>query len=50
MTAPLSDLAVDAAVVKHLWASHVIANGESSPGLRRGAVRTAILLARTQKA
>jgi hypothetical protein len=41
---------VDAAVVKHLWASHVIANPESSPGLKRGAVRTAILLARAQKA
>ncbi|UYW26619.1 hypothetical protein OKC48_25775 [Methylorubrum extorquens] len=41
---------VDAAVVKHLWASHVIANEESSPGLRRAAVRTAILLAQAQKA
>jgi hypothetical protein len=40
---------VDAAVVKHLWASHVIANEESSPGLRRAAVRTAVLLARVQK-
>jgi hypothetical protein len=41
---------VDAAVVKHLWASHVIANAESSLGLKRAAVRTAILLARAQKA
>jgi hypothetical protein len=41
---------VDAAVVRHLWASHVIANEESSPGLMRAAVRTAILLARAQKA
>ncbi|CAO4136737.1 hypothetical protein [Methylorubrum extorquens] len=41
---------VDAAVVKHLWASHVIANEESSPGLRRTAVRTAILLAPAREA
>ena len=42
------DLAV--AVAGHGWASQVIANPESSPGLKRGAVRTAILLARAQKA
>ena len=30
--------------------SHVIANDESSPGLRRGATRTAVLLARTTPA
>ncbi|KQQ12424.1 hypothetical protein ASF56_04455 [Methylobacterium sp. Leaf122] len=41
---------VDAAVVQHLWASHVLANHEASPGLKRAAVRTAILLARAQKA
>ncbi|CAO4192382.1 hypothetical protein [Methylorubrum extorquens] len=41
---------VDAAVVKHLWASHVIANAESILGLKRAAVRTAILLASAQKA
>ena len=41
---------VDAAVVKHLWASHVLANDEASPSLKRAAVRTAILLARAQKA
>jgi len=40
---------VDAAVVKHLWASHVIANAESSLGLKRAAVRTAILLAWARK-
>ncbi|CAO4173176.1 hypothetical protein [Methylorubrum extorquens] len=40
---------VDGAVVKHLWASHVIANDESGPGLKRAAVRTAILLAKAQK-
>ena len=41
---------VDAAVVKHLWASHVLANHEASLGLKRAAVRTAILLAPAQKA
>jgi hypothetical protein len=41
---------VDAAVVKHLWASHVIANAESSLGIKRAAVRTAILLAQARKA
>ncbi|GEL44194.1 hypothetical protein MEX01_47850 [Methylorubrum extorquens] len=39
-----------AAVAGHGWASAVVANPESSPGLKRGAVRTAILLARAQKA
>ena len=32
------------------WASQVVANPESSPGLKRGVTRTAILLARAQKA
>ena len=38
-----------AAVAGHGWASQVVGNPESSPGLKRGAVRTAILLARAQK-
>ena len=38
-----------AAVGAHLWASKVIVHPESSPGLKRAAVRTAILLARAQK-
>jgi len=47
---PLSALAVDAAVVKHLWASHVIANQETSTSVKRNAVRTAILLAPAREA
>ncbi|QIJ76170.1 hypothetical protein GU700_17170 [Methylobacterium sp. NI91] len=43
-------LDLGAAVAGHGWASQVVANPESSPGLRRSAVRTAILLARAQKA
>ncbi|KQQ20248.1 hypothetical protein [Methylorubrum extorquens] len=39
-----------AAVSEHGWASSVVANSESSPTLKRGAVRTAILLTRAQKA
>jgi hypothetical protein len=39
-----------AAVAGHGWASQVVANPESSPSLKRGAIRTAILLVRAQKA
>ncbi|KQQ23750.1 hypothetical protein ASF53_05355 [Methylobacterium sp. Leaf123] len=39
-----------AAVAGHGWASAVVANPESSPTLKRGAIRTAILLARATKA
>ncbi|SOR29797.1 protein of unknown function [Methylorubrum extorquens] len=39
-----------AAVAGHGWASQVVANPESSPGLKRAATRTAILLARAQNA
>ncbi|WP_437871419.1 hypothetical protein ACSD7O_24105 [Methylorubrum extorquens] len=39
-----------AAVAGHGWASQIVANPESSPGLKRAAIRTAILLARAQKA
>lgn len=48
---PIADnysLDLAAAVAGHGWASQVVANPESSPGLKRGAVRTAILLARAQ--
>jgi hypothetical protein len=38
------------AVSGHRFASEVVANPESSPTLKRGAVHTAILLARAQKA
>lgn len=38
-----------AAVGAHLWASKVIIHPESSPGLKRAAARTAILLARAGK-
>lgn len=41
---------LDAAVAEHPWASLVVANEESSPSLKRGIVRLAILLARVQKA
>ena len=50
---PIADgysLDLAAAVVGHRWASEVVGNLESSPGLKRGAVRTAILLARARKA
>jgi hypothetical protein len=49
---PIADhysLDLAAAVAGHAWASQVVANPESSPGLKRAAVRTAILLARTEK-
>lgn len=49
---PIADgysLDLAAAVGGHGWASQVVGNRESSPGLKRGAVRTAILLARAQK-
>ena len=39
-----------AAVAGHGWANQVVANPESSAILRRSAIRTAILLARAQKA
>ena len=38
-----------AAVAGHRWASEVVGNPESSTGLKRGTVRTAILLARAQR-
>ena len=41
---------LDAAVVEHPWASLVVANEESSPSLKRGIVRMAVLLARAQRA
>ena len=50
---PIADgysLDLAAAVTGHGWANSVVGNPESSPGLKRGAVRTAILLARAQKA
>ncbi|MCJ2028116.1 hypothetical protein MKK50_01665 [Methylobacterium sp. J-043] len=50
---PIADgysLDLAAAVAGHGWASQVVANPESSPSLKRGAIRTAILLARAQKA
>lgn len=46
---PIADgysLDLAAAVAGHVWASQVVGNPEKSPGLKRGAVRTAILLAR----
>lgn len=49
---PIADgysLDLAAAVIGHGWASQVVANPESSPTLKRGAIRTAILLARAQK-
>jgi S-adenosylhomocysteine hydrolase len=39
-----------AAVAGHRWASEVIASPEATSALRRAATRTAILLARVQKA
>jgi hypothetical protein len=48
---PIADgysLDLAAAVSGHRWASSVMTNPESSPGLKRGAVRMAILLARAQ--
>ena len=50
---PIADgysLDLAAAVAGHGWASQVVASPESSPGLKRAAVRTAVLLARAQKA
>lgn len=50
---PIADgysLDLAAAVAGHGWASQVVADPESSPGLKRAATRTAILLARAQKA
>lgn len=50
---PIADgysLDLGEAVAGHRWASQVVANPESSPTLKRGAIRTAILLARAQKA
>ena len=38
-----------AAVAGHGWAKQVVGNPEASPNLKRGAIRTAILLARAQK-
>lgn len=38
-----------AAVAGHGWAKQVIGNPEASPSLKRGAIRTAILLAQAQK-
>jgi hypothetical protein len=52
-TFPIADgyvVDLDAAVVQHSWACHVLANDEASLGLKRTAARTAILLARAQKA
>jgi hypothetical protein len=49
---PIADgysLDLAAAVAGHSWASQVVANPESSPGLKRAATRTAILLARASK-
>lgn len=50
---PIADcyvLDLTAAVAGHGWASQVVANPESSPGLKCAAIRTAILLSRAQKA
>ena len=50
---PIADgysLDLGAAVAGHGWASQVVDNPESSPGLKRGAVRIVILLARAHKA
>lgn len=50
---PIADgysLDLAAAVAGHGWASQVLANPESSPGLKRAATRTAILLARAAPA
>lgn len=50
---PIADgyvLDLGAAVTGHLWASEVVASPEASPGLKRAATRTAILLARARKA
>ncbi|WP_437871229.1 hypothetical protein ACSD7O_20340 [Methylorubrum extorquens] len=52
-TFPIADgyvVDLDAAVAEHPWASLVVANEESSPSLKRGIVRMAILLTRAQKA
>jgi hypothetical protein len=50
---PIADgysLDLTAAVAEHRWASEVIASPDATPALRQAATRTAILLARTQKA
>jgi len=50
---PIADgysLDLAAAVAGHGWASQIVANPENSPTLKRGATRTAILLARAEKA
>ncbi len=50
---PIADgysLDLGGAVAGHPWASEVVANTESSENLKRAAVRTAILLARAEKA
>ena len=50
---PIADgysLDLATAVAGHGWASQVVANPESSPGLKRGAIRTAVLLARAAPA
>ncbi|WP_264045469.1 hypothetical protein [Methylobacterium flocculans] len=39
-----------AAVRDHAWASTTVASGDATPHLKRAAVRTAILLARPEKA
>lgn len=49
---PIADgysLDLAAAVAGHAWVSQVVGNPESSSGLKRAAVRTAILLARAEK-
>ena len=49
---PIADgytLNLAAAVAGHGWAGQVVANPESSPGLKRAAIRTALLLARAEK-
>ncbi|WP_437871491.1 hypothetical protein ACSD7O_24635 [Methylorubrum extorquens] len=50
---PIADgysLDLTAAVAEHRWASEVIASPDATPALRQAATRTAILLARAQKA
>ena len=50
---PINDgyvIDLDAAVAAHPWASLVVANEETSPCLKRGIVRMAIMQARVQKA
>ncbi|QDI81055.1 hypothetical protein E8E01_11720 [Methylorubrum populi] len=50
---PIADgysLDLGGAVAGHRWASEVVANTEATENLKRAAVRTAILLARAEKA